>query len=562
MENRLYIAAAVVIVIAVAAAAYVVAQSGSANTYDVSVSLAQNGTHSIVYPYQRANFTIMAWNNGSKEVSVPIGFYVEGSQISYHTYAIPAHNSITIPENYTYMSYGQFLINAKIDPAGVLKVSNRNATSSSIVANVTAPQIADVYTSVPNNDIAYTVSFSMSGTGMYSMALLGGIYNIGYFNAVSGLGGNLTARMLEDLYSYMASANGAYSEYPNGTKSYVAWLGGTVTPEEVNIVVSSFGKNESKVDNGTVSYFMLSNTISLCDEYSGGWTKLVEYYNAGGSLTCAGIMRTGYNDTLSSTLVKTIKSSNTLTTLQSRFTYLNSTPIGNILEYDGSNISVSDVFQLNAPHGLFISRAAKFGSPHQLTTQQCRGLVYSSNTANVCSTVLLTANGSAPSSYDLLDSKMLTTNYSLDLFSFINSSYLVAAHENGARLIGSLGLKAPSVQWASTFSNSCMFSSNTLGCSVSRFDYINNTAYLNITDRLSVPIKVNHMSCALLAGGSNSTSPNTIITANGIATVKVPCVLIPISGVAAVTQYNLRLNYTASDVTAVLNGTLNVTNVV
>ena len=138
----------------------------------------------------------------------------------------------------------------------------------------------------------------------------------------------------------------------------------------------------------------------------------------------------------------------------------------------------------------------------------------------------------------------------------------MAAHANGARLIQSLGIAARSSQWKSTFSNACEFNSTAVGCNVSRFDYVNNTAYLNITDLTNTPLTINRMSCALLSGGSNAISPGMTVEPNAAATVKVPCIYIPISGVAAVTQYGLKINYTIANAISVVNGTLNVTNVV
>lgn len=560
MENKWYLLAVAVVIVALAA--YLAMRSAQSRAYDLSVALAPNGAYGTLYPYQSENFTLTVKNGGTSPVTTPVGFYVDGAQLSYGTYTIPAHGSISLYKNYTYKSYGTYLFNAKVDPAGVLNVADRNATSNTLAVGVTRPEIADVYTSIPNNGITYTVSFSMSGSGVYSMALLGGIYNIGYFNAVAGLDRNITSKALQDLYSYMASANGAYSDYANGTQSYIAWFGGTLTPKDINTVISSFGKNETSSENGTISYFRLTNTTSLCDEYVGGWTKMLEYSNASENLTCMGIMSSGHNDTLSTELINAIKASNTLTTLQSRFMYTNSTPLGNLLEYDGRNLSVSSVFQLSTPPGLFISRIAKLSKPEQFATESCRGLVYTNNNINVCSSVMLTANGTAPSSYDLIDSKMLTQNYSFDLFSFINSTYLVAAHANGARLIQSLGIAARSSQWKSTFSNACEFNSTVVGCNVSRFDYVNNTAYLNITDLTNTPLTINRMSCALLSGGSNAISPGMTVEPNAAATVKVPCIYIPISGVAAVTQYGLKINYTIANAISVVNGTLNVTNVV
>ncbi len=560
MENKWYLLAVAVVIVALAA--YLVIRSVQSRTYSLSVALAPNGAYGTLYPYQSENFTLTVRNNGTNPVTAPVGFYVEGAQLGYGTYTIPAHGSISLNENYTYKSYGTYVFNAKVDPAGLLNVANRNATSNTLSVDVTQPELADVYTSIPNNGITNTVSFSMSGSGVYSIALLGGIYGIGYFNAAAGLDRNITSKMLQDLYSYMASANGAYNDYANGTQSYVAWFGGTLTPKDINTVISSFGKNAISSENGTISYFRLTNTTSLCDEYVGGWTKMVEYNNASENLTCMGVMSRGHNDTFSTELINAIKASNTITTLQSRFMYTNSTPLGNLLEYDGHNISVSSVFQLSTPPGLFISRISKFSKPEQLAAESCKGLVYTNNNVNVCSSVLLTSNGTAPSSYDLIDSKMLTQNYSFDMFSFINSTYLVAAHENGAHLIQSLGIGMQSSQWTSTFSNACEFNSIAVGCSVSRFDYPNNTAYLNITDLSNTVLKINHMSCSLLAGGSNTISPDMTIEPNAIATVKIPCIYIPISGVAAVTQYGLKLNYTISNSISVTNGTLNVTNVV
>jgi hypothetical protein len=570
-ENTLmYGIVAIVAVLVFVGAVFAVNMLGSPS-YDVSIGLNSNSTGAI-YPYQATAFNIVVTNGGSREVvGLPVAFYVNGQQRNYSTYAVPAHQSITVPEVYTYLNSGGYLFTAVADPGNVIKITNRSSASKSVGLTAMPSEQANVYGSIPNANMVYTDSFTTSGTGLLSGSLMAKLYNISSLLGINGEDGGILAKTYQDLYPYVSVANGAFSTYSNGSSSYVSWIQGTVNPSEVGLIIASFGKRVVEVPTaiGTVDYAAVGNEISACSYYQGGWTKIIEYYNASRAGTCLGIAGSNYTPTEGNILVSALKSTRIGTILTanqinatkqiqwSHFYYNNATILGQMVEYSTNVVAASTLTQLSSPQSVFLSRITKIPANIVRINSTCLGLTADVNGSSVCSTVLPTATTYGNTSYGAVYTRYISSNYTVELYSLIGSSDLVFAHDNAAELISRLGINGSSVKWVSPFKDQCGFSSG-FGCNFT-VNKSSGYAVITITNRNYTSVSLNNITCSL-GGGFPATGLNGTVGLGQNITISAPCQSIAIPGFSASTDYDLNLGYTYRGVKRLVNGTLNVSN--
>ncbi len=539
--------------------------------YDVSLALAANGTGTI-YPYQTTIFNITVSNNGGKAVAgLPVAFYVNGIQRNYSSYAIPAHQSIVIRQNYTYLASGSYLFTAAADPGNVLRIANWSSARKSMTLAAGLPQPADVYESVPNANITYTDSFTTSGTGLLSGSLMAGLYNISALLGVNGVDGGILAKTYQDLYPYVAVANGAYSVYANGSASYAAWIQGTAGPKVIALIVSSFGKRFSTPAQGPagVEYSPLGNSISLCSYYQSGWTKIIEFYNNSRAGTCLGLAGNNYTPAESNVLVAALRttrlgsflSANQLNASKqiqwSRFYYNNATILGQMIEYQSNAVAASTLFQLGTPQGIFLSRIKEVATNTSRINSTCLGLSSDINGTNVCSVALPTTGALGNQSFGAIYTRYISPNYTVGVYSLIGLNYLTLAHENAARLISMLGINASSVAWHSPFRNSCGFA----GGFACRFNGggVNGTVNLTITNLNYTSVALDNITCEMGSGFPAGQLNGTLARGQNM-TLQTRCHTIPIPAFAEQTSFGLRLGFTYHNAPMAVNGTLNVTS--
>lgn len=551
----------IVIVILVAAGAIIALSIPASKSYDIVVTVQRNGSGT-VYPYQSSALLVRLTNNGSSTVSgIPVGFYVNGAQTNYTTYTILPHQTLNITENYTYGAAGPYLFQVVTDPGNVLDISDRGASKASLYINATAPKPANVYLSIPNSNITFTESFSSSGVGLYTITKLDGTYYLPPLSDITGFDKKVLPYVFEDLYTYVVYANGAYAEYKNGTSAYTAWLQGPVDLKDIGLVLSSFNIKLSATTGpaGPLLFARLGNTISLCSYYSGGWTKVTEFYNESLPSTCENLATSNYSANESNTLIAVLKSNANLTKYRSGFLYLNSTGLGSVVSYDGNNTYLTNVFQNT--YGVFTG-SILYHQPSNvlLLNSTCGGLIYSSNGVSVCSTVVPQLNGEINQSYGLVDSKYLTDTYTIDMYSLVADSQLIGAHDNAAHLIGKLGVNQTSLQWQPRVKNSCTLNDSSLGCSLLSFNASTNVATISVTDINYSKLGLTAINCEA-ASGFRWTLLNYTMSKGQTLNISIACSTLPIPGFAAASTYNLGLNVTGNGKSSSLNGTITVAGV-
>ncbi|HIH50566.1 MAG: CARDB domain-containing protein [Candidatus Micrarchaeaceae archaeon] len=553
-ETLVYVLIAAIIVVIVL---FALGGSILGSNYNVNVSLSPVGQRA-VYPYQTSQFAINVTNNGSKVNNLLLGFYINGISISTNTLSIPAHQSVTLYRNYTYTASGNYSFQAVADPGHVLNIKNRQSTVSSFTSRIMQPQTADVYSSIPNSNITSTQEFTLSGLGTYGGVALVGRYNITLFNQLFGPSQGVTTKIFQNLASRIVYAKGAYIQYANNSVAYAVWLQGTVNTQLVNNLLSSFvGSSMAQYNN--ITYTRISNTLSVCDWYNGGWTKLISYYNNSRQGTCMNLAQASFNSSESAFLANSLLSNANLVNYQTNFYYTNSTQLGSILSYSGNSMTATRLF--NNTVGLFASSISALppGINTSVSGNLCYGLIYNNGTTHVCSVVLPTRNGSITLPFELVKTTAILPKYLVNVYSLVNSTLATIAHINAANLIDVLTKNSTSVVWTTGFQSSCYIENPLVGCKFSKFNYTNSTASLNITNTYKSSLKIKSISCELVPGFPTDTI-NQTIAANKTATLKFKCYNPQVPSAAPINQYTLNMTYVVNNATSSIPGLLNVTN--
>ena len=555
-RNLLVYVAVVAVVVVVAALA--LALSASSN-YSLNVAVSNNRTGS-TFPYQTSIFTIKVSNEGSGAIEgLVVGFYVNGTELKHYTVTIPGHSNVTLNDSYIYTTSGSLYFQAVADPGKLLNVVNRNSTKSSVLVNVgTAEAPIGIASSIPNGNVTDTQSFILSGQGMYSASAIALAYNFNLVDAIFGPTKNMTAKIFDNLYGYIAETFGTQMNYANGTAAYVVWLQGTVIPGQIEYVTSTFRvPMRNATINGThVSFAQTGNRTSMCTFYSNGWTKMLVYYNDSKNATCLSFVGKRYPMTESNSLAVSMNTSNVLTRYQTEFQYRNSTELGTSLRYSNSSFGAMNIFQNN--YGLFASYVQKFGSAVNISANRtCYGIVYSNNGMHICSYIMAPISSSAAEGYGLVNTTEVTSDYGAAMYSLVNMSTLLDAQRNAASLIDALNISGGSARWTQSPKSTCLFNSTDIGCSINGFDYNNNTANLSMVNRLNYPISITSIGCHL-PGVKYSMPVNETVGADSTASLIFPCynmVNVPLT----VESYEITANYTKGSVNGIAVGILNVT---
>lgn len=554
-RDLLLYGAAVLVVVAVVALA---ATGLHPDAYSVSIAMSNNRTGA-TFPYQTSIFDINVKNLGTSTISnLVVGFYLNGTELRHYTVTVPPRSNVTLQGNYTYTNSGSLYFQAIADPGRLLNVADRNGTKSGVLVDVLAPESPNVYKSVPNSNVTYTQSFAVSGTGIYSLSAIGEAYYLRVINGIFSPSKNIISEVFDNLYGYIAEVFGAYTEYANGTSTYIVWLQGTVNPGLVNFVVSSFRIPMSNATvNGTlVNFAQTGNQTSMCTTYVNGWTKVLVYYNNSLGGTCRSFMGREYQPTEGNSLVGALNASGNLTHYQSGFLYVNSTKLGSSLLYSNSSVGAMNIFQNS--YGLFVAYVQKTSNAVDTdTNMSCHGITYSNGNVHTCSYILVPSDRSEVGGYGVVNTTEITANYTATLYSLVNASNLLPAHRNGVSLINALGMNSISALWVQSPVNACTFNSTALGCGINSFDYYNNTANLSVANKLGAQINVTAVGCHL-QGVKYNIPMNQVIGGNSAASLKFPCYNM-VGTPASVENYEITVNYTRDGANSVAIGTLNVT---
>ncbi len=547
-----YILIFLLVAIAIAGAIDLFAQNSS---YSIIVGLNATGTKNL-YPYNVTFFKIHVQNNGRSISDLVVGLYENGSAISVYKISLPSGKNVSISANYTYLSNGTYTFEAIADPAHLFNIPNRKRTISAVTIKVSASEQPNVYTSIPNNNIIETSSFSFSGAGLESISALASTYNLTIFENVFGPLYNVLPIIAYDSSGYVAYANGAVANYSNKTIAYTLWLKGTVNPEFIGNLLSTYGYAHSTISsNGNkIGLWKKSNTTSICVYYQEGWTKIFAYYNNSMPGTCANFST--YIPSESSLLVSALHDNKNLTAYQSRFIYTNSSEVGTILSYSMHGMSAVNIFKNG--YGLF---AGSISANTTIENNTCYGMLYNQSNTSVCSVYVIPKSGKALPQYGMINSTYASAfpAYVASLYSLTNSSLLMSAHASAVQLLSSLGMPK-SIEWVSIFKNTCAFSNNSIRCKVDSFNVSSSKAYLSISNYMGNTIRISSLSCFMAGASALPESIGKDIAPGNSIELNVSCSTYSLPVISTGESFNLLMNYTYMNKTVSSIGIINVTN--
>lgn len=561
-EIAVYAVIAIIIIIVVSALA-----SGLLNPpISVSVKLQDlNGVQSQIYPYQIAHFRVIINNTGSSQIkSLIIGTYLNGQQIlnNSKTVSLPPGTGTEFNITYIYRAPGTYQFEAIADPAHLLSLQNRTAASSSFSTLVLQPSIPNVYTSVPNTNITTSQTFSISTLGIDQALFIATQFsNQSIFNNMVDYKNKFILKVYEDLSQYIVSMNGAYTTYRNGSTSYVAWTQGLANVSIISSILSSYPltRQMTQVNGKDLLYIKVSNTVSICTTYSGGWTQLIDYNNiSGSSQTCESLVSTAYNASESTKFISALHSDQNLQHYVNRFVYANSTSIGTSLIDNGN--SVSAVNMSSNGFGFFTGFIGKNNPSLNLSTINniCVGSISMNGGVNVCSYSIFPINSSNYLSYQLVNSTEFKPNYTVRLYSLVGKNFTTKAYAAAPSLIGYLNVTGSALTWKSVYQSQCSFPdlSPSISCNVISFNAISNQTVIAINNPFGALMKVQTFSCFIPGVISNTIFNQSTISPGQTSQFALKCQGYIPGIFNQLPEYNLQLNYTIGGVRNSVNGTM------
>ncbi|MCL5430275.1 MAG: hypothetical protein M1504_02235 [Candidatus Marsarchaeota archaeon] len=563
-ELLIYAIIAVVVVVGV----IIVAGLFISPTYGVNVSM-QTLSPSIAYPYQQGSFLIFVNNTGSTNIDgMIVAVYLNSAPLHDYQVSVPSGKSVVMNFTYPFMLSGNYSFQVVADPGNVLNVVNRNHGSSAVQVTVKPAQTPDIYSGIPNNGINSTESFTTGQFGLLESIFINTRYNFSEFDHMLGLGDNVTKYVLADVTyaGTVANANGGFANYQNGTKVYSMWMQGSVTPLDTYTILSSFSNihavNKS-VDGMAVTFAKINATTSECTFYDRGWVKLLEYYNNSLNGTCASMVQGGYSSTESNTIVSLLKKYPDVGSYQSK------------LIYPGTNISASALIATNntiASFDMFYNHTSSFvgyikanSNPINVSAVNaiCDGPVYPLSNGSVCTMAIVQTRGTMKNvTYVLLNTTQFNENYTLHLYSIINSTDTFQYAGAADLFFAGLNVSGPNVLWNSHIKNTCGFDVTGLGCNVVGYNFSTDEMSLRFTNDLSSQVQLSNVTCLTRPDLVHTSVAAVSIMPRSSANVSTVCFgSLPVMGGAPSYSYYLRANTLINGATSNTIGNATIANV-
>ena len=235
-----------------------------------------------------------------------------------------------------------------------------------------------------------------------------------------------TLAAITDYAPEMATLNGAFATYNNGSTAQAMWMQGALGSAQVAGVLQTFHvpMTTETVNGIATAYARFSNTTSVCAYYSGGWTKIT-YSNNSLTGNCVSVVNSTIVPVLNTTIVNELKANPTIQNYTSKLYYVNSSSLGSVLSTSNLSFGSSNIFSNSGK--FFIASVQKFNAPMAKPKNlTCYGLTYAFNTTSVCSIVVPSPDSPSTSTYKLVNTTEITPDYMISLFSLVNSSTLIS----------------------------------------------------------------------------------------------------------------------------------------
>ncbi len=494
------------------------------------MKLAMNATAGSMYPYQTVQIPILVSNNGSNMASnVSLEITINGNFSRYYDIGLAPGKETYVIYNFTPQVSGTYEIGAVLDPGHVQDISNRNDTQSAKTEFVLRPSAANPFSMlVPN---AHAVSYFYGSPYAFSVLnYLKNYYGINISGLENATGADaLIIPVLNATSSIIGTEAVGYAGY-NGSYGYSIWLNGETTPEMLKEGIAYYDRSISfsnATSNGTNMYFArLSNSTTLCDFYSGGWTKLLVFT---GNDAC--------NKEISSANSNSLSIHPLFIGISNYSAFYNTTNIGNLYSKLSNKTVIGFVNEGNSMLDIFeMTKPGNLGGI-------CYGLISNYSGSQYCSEY---EQAPSQSKQSVSGISMIRTYRNLNAsevsaFTFVNTSMLLSSVPRIIDMIGSLNLTGKGMKFVSGFNSSCSFGS---GFRCSGISFSNSTITFNLTNLNNSSISAGSASCYQGISGQ-SERLNFTLEANQTKTLSLICYngAEKVSGIPLGLILNMKLNY-------------------
>ncbi|MGC8629221.1 MAG: CARDB domain-containing protein [Candidatus Micrarchaeia archaeon] len=530
MKNEAYYWVVVVIAI-IAAAIYIRLFYQPPISLEISMNESTNLQR---FPYQPIYIPITVTNTGSVPIrNMSIGVYVNSTLNMLYHVTVPPGKEVILKYSYVPVAPGNYTIEAAADPANLYNIEDRSLAQKSLSFTVFNPENAMPYSSLPLGN-ATSKGVMYLKTGGYVLS--------SYLNATYGLKNmKLTSityvnafldSVLTYVIKYVKQFAGAYASYTNGSEAYSIWIQGYISPNITNVAARlSRIPSANLVKQGkNVTFVNLGNNTTICSYYSQGWIKMLVYKSQNNQSNCASELGLAKMQQMQLPALGTnaINANETL----GNFTIENSTSFES-----GELAFINDSFVYS------------LASNSSLNTT-CFGLISSQGNESYCSEYVFPlvneTNGTA-----LIRTAAHIGNYSIAVYSLINSSLLFNQLPVNIRIIKGYGVLGHYALFTSGIQNTCQFNS-TFSCSNLTFE--NGEASFNISSNETV--RLNSVSCFTVPAALPN-EINETLQSKTSKRLSVACYANgnKLAGMPLNLRLNFLVNYTISNTTRTGTGT-------
>ncbi|MDE1855061.1 MAG: hypothetical protein KGH57_01950 [Candidatus Micrarchaeota archaeon] len=495
-----------------------------------------------IYPYQKSQFDINVFNNGSNAVSnMSLGVLVNGNLTTLYKVTLPAGKQATIIFNYSPTLPGSYAISVVADPSKLYNIGDRSHSQAYASLSVLVPENASPSSLLPKSNITLFRHATLTNGAYLLGSYLYDQFNVSTFTLTGNRQLDAFLKPIFNLTSYyiknMSVGEANYSN--NGSAVYSIWVKGYLSPSIFSAATIGSHLSTANVTTaaGTVIYVKMLNDTTFCGWYAGGWLQVLAEKN---SVPCYTIINESSAD------FNPVQMQGLGSRFGAALFIPNSTSLANysLVSRSGDYIARLSIVS----NSTFVYDTISNGTSINAT---CFGLIGEANGTSYCNTYIPLKSGKF-GSFALIRTTAYKGGYNLSAFSLVNTSLAVSAAVSAEGILQKLNVSGPSVVFKSGVIDTCEFN-DSFGCG--NVSYSKGNISLKITNKLNASATLNSIKCYQIAGIVGFTV-NKTLQSGGSTTANATCysVSTPINGTALNIHLTLALNYTVSNTTRTVLG--------
>lgn len=497
-----------------------------------------------IYPYQKAQFSIEVFNNGTNAITnMSLGVVVNGNLTTLYKVTLPAGKQTTILYNYSPTTAGSYTIGVVADPSKLYNIVDRSHSQAYTSLSVLQAQSAAPSSLLPKANITSFRQATLT-SGAYLMgSYMHDHFNVSLFELTRNGQIDQFLKPIFNLTSYyiknvsMAEAN--YSN--NDSAAYSIWVRGYLSPSIFSAATlgSSLSTVNVSTSDGEVTFIKMHNDTTFCGWYSGGWLKILAEKN---TEACYRMINS------SSANPSQVQMQGLGAEFGQRLSASNSTALGNYsVIAEGGDYLARLLLVRNTS---FVYDTISNGSMG-MGNATCFGVIGEANGTSYCSTYIFPRSG-AIGSFALIRTTAYKGGYNLTAFSLVNTTLALNQVPVAESILQRLNVSGRSLAFASGIVDTCQFNS-LFACG--NVTYNNGTISFWVKNNLNSSVVLNSIKCYRNAG-IISTTLNKTLAEGASYEIKTACYSLatPITGLQLNLHLSLALNYTSSNASRVVFG--------